>query len=612
MKFDPNQNKVIEAPIRPLLVTAGPGSGKTAVLTRRITYINEKYKIPFEKILVITFTKAAAASMKSRFEKENDVSSTSTFCTFHAFFYSIIKDSNKNFQIISLKEKMNILKTVLLDNDEDLSSFGIQTFLDEISKIKNLGFEDEDFEPVSTTKDKFYKYYKEYSNELNSEGYIDYDDFADLVLYLFSKDKMLFDKWSKKYTYCLIDEFQDINQKQYDVIKLLFKDKGVFAVGDEDQSIYAFRGSSSDICIKFRNDFDADVLKLETNYRSTRKIVEASRKLIEFNTLRFDKKIIPSEDAKEGLFKIRGFGTVNEEYEGICKDVKNAMDNYNSVAILLRTNNIPDSLVYYLLKEKIKFNTENTLKLDKENEHIDDILTYFKIADGDMTYKNLLKICNKPNRYISRNFLAECRANEKNRDGTFSFVNLYKTGKDKPYLIKHIFKLERNIRDLSKLGSLEGLIYVFNVIGYDSYLLSKNKSFKTEYEELKALSTQLPYKNELIEYFEYLKDFENGDKDDIAEKFSNESKTIKLLDKEKEVEICTVHASKGREWDAVFILDVNENSFPHKKAMSFKEIEEERRLFYVAMTRAKESLTISYVNDGEFLRPSLFIKELNE
>ncbi|MCR4649752.1 MAG: ATP-dependent helicase [Lachnospiraceae bacterium] len=594
MKFDENQIKVIEAPLGSLLVTAGPGAGKTAVLTHRIRYLNEKFGIPYEKILVITFTKAAAVQMKSRFEGVFENDSKVTFCTFHSLFYSILKDCRfKDFSIISTNEKMNILKTVLMDNDIDLSFFDMPSFLEEVSKIKNLGIDLNNYEPSSCDKDKFSKIYRQYGEELKDSNLIDYDDFAIEVNDLFSKDAAFLEKWKNRYDYCLIDEFQDINFKQYEVIKMLFKNKSVFAVGDEDQSIYAFRGSSSNICLIFREDFESDVMKLSTNYRSSKKIVNASMELISNNTLRFDKRIVPCESSSEGVFDLKIFNDANDEYKYIAEEIKEKGKG-KSAAILLRTNSIPESLLYYLMKEKVRFKSEKEVLQKKDNEITDDILTYMKLSCKDNTYKNLIKIANKPNRYISRNFLSKCMMSELKNDGTFSYVNLYKNAKGKDYLLGNIFKLERNIRQLSKLDSLEGLIFIFNVLGYDSYLASKKIKYLTEYEELKMLALQLEKKEELIEYFDFLKD--------------NEKEAGGCFD-EHDVEICTIHASKGREWDEVYIIDVNEGVIPHKKAVTKAETEEERRLFYVAMTRAKEKLCITCINNASFAKPSVFAEE---
>jgi DNA helicase-2/ATP-dependent DNA helicase PcrA len=441
--------------------------------------------------------------------------------------------------------------------------------------------------------------FKLYHEETGARNLIDYDDFVIIAERLFDKNPDFLDKWKDKYSYCLIDEFQDINHKQYEMVKRLFIGKGVFAVGDEDQSIYAFRGSSSDICLKFKKDFAADVLKLETNYRSTKNIVKAGMNLISFNSLRFDKRIVPVKGAKEGEFKVKTFDTYKEEYEVLVKEAKEGLTKGKSVAILLRTNNIQDSLQYCLLKYKVPYITEKTgIKL-MNNEFIEDILTYFKIATGENTYSNLLKIANKPNRYISRNFLAECKLNERYNDNLFSYVNLYKCSGRKKYLSVNIFKFERNIKELCKLDSFEGLIFIMKVIGYEKYLFEKGIKFEAEFEQLKALAREFTSKEDFIDYFELIKDEESE---------VNEQKED---DGTNKIRICTIHASKGREWDEVYIPDVNEGNIPHKKALSKEETEEERRLFYVAMTRAREKLWVCYVDDiKRNLKPSLFVKEL--
>ena len=600
MIFDDNQISVIKAPPGPLLVTAGPGSGKTAVLTQRIVYLKKECNISYDKILVITFTKAAAAEMKSRFEAENGKDSKVTFCTFHSLFYSIIRDfKSDNFSVISHSEKLNILKTVLLDQSLDVSRLDLEEILEEISKVKNLDCDLSCYTANSLDSDKFSKICRLYLEEITARKLIDYDDFVITAVKLFKENPSFFDKWRKRFDYCLIDEFQDINLRQYEIVKMLFGGKSVFAVGDEDQSIYAFRGSSSEICLKFKKDFNANVLKLEINYRSSKSIVEAGMKLISANSLRFDKTIRPSKNAGKGNFKIMSFESNKDEYETIVKEAKNDILNGKSAALLLRTNNIPDSLLYYLLKEKVPFITEKTDISKKNSMFADDINAYFKLSQREYTYENLLKIVNKPNRFIARNFLAECKARERADDGTFNFVTLYKCAIDKQYLAVSIFKLERNLKELCKLDSFEGLLYIMNVIGYKEYLNEKNIKYETEYESLKALAREFAVKEDFIDYFEMNKSIEEN----VGENTKEDSK--------EKLNICTIHASKGREWDSVYIPDVNEGNIPHKKACTKEETEEERRLFYVAMTRAREKLWIAYTEDiKKNAKPSVFIGDI--
>lgn len=595
MKFDDNQISVINADPGPLLVTAGPGSGKTAVLTHRILYLHEKLKIPYEKILVITFTKAAAVQMKSRFEKLIELDSKVTFCTFHSLFYSIIKDfKSENLQIISLNEKLNILKTVLLDNSIDSESLDLQLLLDDFSRFKNMENENLSFEPLYLERDVFMRIYGQYNEESRSRNLMDYDDFVIFVEKYFDNDPEFLNKWKNRYSYCLIDEFQDINYKQYDIIKRLFLGKSVFAVGDEDQSIYGFRGSSSDICLKFKKDFDANVIKLVNNYRSKKSIVEAGMNLISFNTLRFDKKIVSKNPGGNGEFKLNEYLSSMDEYDALAKDVKEDVGK-RSIVILTRTNYIPDSLRYSLLKNNIKVNYEKTVDLCKNKEFTDDLLTYFKIANNERTFSNLTKIANKPNRYISRYYISECK--ERSKNDCYSYVNLMSACGKKTYLKANIFKFERQMKELGRLDSFEGLIYIMKVVGYDKYLFEKGIDYKTDYEELKSIAREFPFKEDFIEYFELLNIEENA----------------KSLVKAKDAcDICTIHASKGREWDEVYIPDLIEGNIPHKKAFTKEDIEEERRLFYVAMTRAKEKLWIGFVNDGKrSLKPSLFASELS-
>ena len=600
MNFDDDQIKVIEAEPVPQLVIAGPGSGKTAVLTHRIRYLNEHFKIPLDKILVITFTRAAALQMKSRFSdlcKDSKV----TFCTFHALFYSMINDfESQKFSVITHKEKLNIIKRVLLDLGIKEKDIDIQKFIDELSFLKNSDLNPEEFNPTSVRKDRFPLIYDKYIRESYEEGLMDYDDFSEILTKIFKDNPDFLQKKKSEYDYCIIDEFQDINMKQYEIVKLLFKDKPVFAVGDEDQSIYAFRGSKSEICYRFIDDFNAKLMKLETNYRCDKDIVSASVKLISKNKDRFKKKIVSKKDAEKGIFDIKNFRSKSEEYEYVARKLSESYHTGRSSAILLRTNNLSDIMIYMLNKYHISFYTDMSLNKGKGNECIKDFIAYLKLSMGDHTYKDLLRIANKPNRYISSGYLAQCKAadcqNAKS-DDLFKFRTLYRECKDKTYLKGNIFKLEKHIKELSKLGAFESIVYIMNVIDYNSYLVSKQINFEDEYKELKMSALEFDTKEELISYLE-------ASEGDFVKKDSKG---------EYDTEICTIHSAKGREWDDVFVCDVNENNIPHKKAVEDKEIEEERRLFYVAMTRAKKKLILTYVKD-EFknLKPSPFLYDISK
>jgi len=597
MKFDDEQKCVIEASPGSLLITAGPGAGKTAVLTQRIRFLGERLKIPYDKILVITFTKAAAVNMKDRFEKQWGFDLKVTFCTFHSLFYNILKDFKKlNFNVISRNEKLNILRTVALNEHFDLSNVDPGVFLDEISAFKNLNdSKKEGFVSQCMEKNEFLLLYNKIDKEMKNEGMYDFDDFSLIAKEVLNQDKKFLDKWRRRYDYCLIDEFQDINESQYDILRLLFSDKYVFAVGDEDQSIYSFRGSSIDISRRFLKDFDAELMFLETNYRSCKNVIKVSNRLINHNKDRIEKIIKPSADAKDGIFEIYKCQSINEEYDDLCQKIKKFKGK--SMALLLRTNNVSDALLYHLLKNDICFSSDRSLINLKDNEYINDILSYFKIASGEYTYKNLLNICNKPNRYISRDFISKCKYSEKQGPERFTFKNLYVNAKKYEYLLPIIFKLEKNIINLKKMDSLDALIYVLNICDYKSFLLKREKNHQLIIDEMKDLCRKFESKEELIEYFKLIND-ENIHK---KETYGNNEDCL---------EICTMHASKGREWDILFIVDVNEGNIPHRKALNEDEISEERRLFYVALTRAKEELYIYGVDDSIHTKTSLFFNEL--
>lgn len=614
MSLDSNQIEAVKFPLGSALVIAGPGSGKTTVLTQRVRYMINELNVPPDEILVITFTRAAAMQMKKRFDEMSNEYFPVTFQTFHSLFFSIIKNASKDeVSLISPKEKLNMLVSVLKDKNISFDAINLNSLLNEFSACSNKF--NKDFQSGILEKDVFDSVYTAFEYEKKMSGKIDFDDFSKWALDYLSNENIR-KIWRDKYKYCLIDEFQDISFDQYEVVRCLFSEN-VFAVGDDDQSIYAFRGAKPSVCFEFVKDYDAKILYLNNNYRSNAYIVERSLKLIGHNKERFEKKLVSKSESAGGVY-VKKFEGSEEEYENLSLSLKENHEKSNSFSksnesgkpdfygcknknesnvILIRTNNVSERLISRLLKDKIRVIYKDKPDSLLKNGCAKDILSYLKLSQKDYTYENLIRIANKPNRYISRAFITECKAKELAYDDTFTFKNLYSLAKGKSYLSANIFKLEKSLSKIRCMSSLEAILYIFGVIGYERFLHESGIKYGEVLDKLKVIAYD---KENISDFIEFCENVEEYVKDDTFDDKTFDGVTV---------EIATIHSSKGLEWDNVYIPDVNEGNIPHRGSDS-EGIEEERRLLYVGMTRAKKNLWIGCVNnEDEGVKQSIYINE---
>lgn len=615
MSLDNNQIKAVEFGLGPVLVTAGPGSGKTTVITHRIKFLIEHLNIPADKILVITFTKQASLQMSDRFNSlMKDEYTPVAFGTFHAIFYQIILSlvGSNNVNLIKEKEKYELLKNILQKYDNiKIENAYLGEIIKEFSMIKNKGIKLSEHKSILLDDDKFSICFNEYNNAMREAGKIDFDDMCVRCLELLKDNKNFLESWQERFKVILVDEFQDINPLQYEIVRLIGnKYKNVFAVGDEDQSIYSFRGASPGMMFKFLEDFKASQIFLSINYRCNEDIVEIASKLIVHNKNRFNKSIKANSESKGGL-TIEGFETNYQEYEKV-KDTLIQYKNSNCLeecAILYRTNAVPMNLLFLLNKNKIPFTLKEKPESLIDSFVIKDILAYFELANGNLVRNNLVKVMNKPNRYISREIvdrsIREYQSKIKdNKD--FDINTLLRNSKDKNYLYRNIYLLKTQLEKLKTLNPYAGIIYILKVIDYESFLKKYAYDNGIKFEEYK-------------EKVDFIKDFSKD-----YDTFSEMKEGLMLCEvmisqnnasknNDKGVSIMTMHSSKGLEWDNVILPDIIAGNVPYKKAKTFEELEEERRLFYVAITRARKNLMIGYVDNRELnIHKSVFIKEITE
>ena len=603
--YSSNQKKAIEHGAGPLMVLAGPGSGKTFVITHRIKYLIEGPGINPAHILVVTFSRAAAKEMKDRFEKLCKKSPV-TFGTFHSVFFNLLKTAYGfgSEQIASDELRYTLIKELIKRNaieNEDINTLA-GNLLNEIALVKQDNISIKNYYSNSISSDTFKKIYSDYESELEARGKLDFEDMLSLTYELLSERSDILKAVQNRYRYILVDEFQDINFLQYNIIKLMAGEKqNITVVGDDDQSIYRFRGARPEIMLGFERDFrNVKKVFLDINFRSSTQIVNASTKLISFNSKRFPKsfKAKNGDGAPVSLIEFKNpFLEVNSIIKDIKDYIKSGQD-INNIAVLYRTNLSPRLLIERLMRNNIPFTIRDAIPNLFDHWVAKDIISYIKLAINMGDKSDLLRISNKPNRYISRDSLSSSRAN---------IETLFDYYDDKSYMIKRIVELREHLRTIKNLKPATALRYIRNVVGYDEYIEEYCDMNGVESDECYSILGDL--ENSAAEYNTFNDWFVHMDeyKDELIEarRKSNEN--------DKGVRLMTFHSSKGLEFDIVYIIDVNEGSVPYKKAKGVDEIEEERRMFYVAMTRARKKLFICYCveNFGKSIGKSDFVIELS-
>lgn len=604
MDFNKGQLLAINHFTGPAMVLAGPGSGKTTVIVKRIEQLIRMQGITPSNILVITFTNAAALQMQERFEKCFN-NAPVRFGTFHSFFFSVLKHAyhyNAS-SILRNDTKKQILTTLFYS--EKLEIEQKEDFLGkiegEISRVKSEGIPLENYYPVCTSKEVFMRFYRGYERELHARGMLDFDDMMSYCHELFEKRKDILEMWHRQYSYIMVDEFQDISKLQYEIVKMLAApSNNLFIVGDDDQSIYGFRGSKPEFMLNFEKDFPGTKrILLNVNYRCDENITLLSDRIIRFNKQRF-KKNLESHKAARYPVNIVKCKDIRTENNFILKKIKEYCERGISVedmAVIFRTNTQPAALVGKLMEENIPFIMKDRVPNLFDHWIAKDLKAYIEIAEGDRSQKNFLRIMNRPLRYISRDSLGY---------GSVDLIKVEDYYSDKKWMAERICRLSRDIDFLKDLTPYGGLSFIKKGIGYEGFIreyaaehsVSEEELFLTLDEIMESAKDKKTYK----EWFEYM--------DEYKKLLENEER--KQKQEKQGISLVTMHSAKGLEYETVFLIDANEGVTPFHKAIEDADIEEERRLFYVAMTRAKSHLNISYVEErfGKRMSESRFISEL--
>ena len=606
MAYNKSQIQAIAHGTGPCMVLAGPGSGKTAVIIQRTIDLIEKSHVKPENILVITFTKAAATEMKQRFlHRMGAGQSGVTFGTFHGIFFTVLKYAYRYSaaNIIGEEHRYALLRDVCHSMHlqyEDEAEFFSGVFA-EISKVKNERIPLESYYSSLCGEEVFRDIFKAYQSRMQKNGLLDFDDMLVYTYELFTQRKDILAMWQQKFQYILIDEFQDINQLQYDIIRMLaLPENNLFIVGDDDQSIYRFRGSKPEIMLHFGEDYKkAKKVVLDVNYRCTKDIVEKSLRLIGHNSNRYPKDIRANSETEDGV-TLCSFDNTAKEAAFIIEQIKKSIEKgqrYSDFAVLFRTNIQPQYLMEQLLSHNIPFHTKDSLPNLYNHWMVRDILAYLTIGKGSRRRKDFLQILNKPKRYLSRESLT---------DEVVDFLEWEKLYEEQPWIAERVVKLSYDVKLLEKMSPYAAINYIRRGIGYEDYLREYATDHNRKPEELLDILDQIQ---------ESAKGFASVDKWVFHMKEYEEQLTRMARQKNanpNSVELATFHSAKGLEFANVFIMEVNESWVPYRKSVLERDIEEERRLLYVGLTRAKEKLWISYVKEihNKSSEPSRFIKEI--
>ncbi len=605
-----------------VLVTAGAGSGKTRVLTHRIAYLIQQGVDPYN-ILAITFTNKAAAEMRERVERITYDSGMLWVSTFHSMCVRILRSHadkigyTKNFSIYGEQEKETLIKNILaeLDLDEELKKNCIY----HISNAKNLNLTGEAYQKefgYIQNIENIVKVYDAYQVQLKSNNAFDFDDLLNQTYYLLKTNKEVREIYQERFKYIHIDEFQDTNTVQYDIAKLLAGKHGnIMVVGDEDQCIYGWRGANIENILNFKNDFpNVSIFKLEQNYRCSKNIIELANRVIKNNTQRLDKVLYTDNNVGDPIELFIAYKDTEEStfVARRIKELVNAGYKYKDIAILMRYNALSRSIEESLLYSRIPYQMLGGMKFYDRAE-IKNVLAYLRVMVNNSDNASLLRIINFPKRGIGQTTVKQLTAFASAKN--VSIVEL---------LRNHLMELPAAIR--KKVADFASLIVTLTELQSQGTLLEVVKKTIEIANIAEAYSDKKDTENEnrLKNIDDLLSSIDSYSKTYPEDSLSEYLQSVTLLsdadendDTADSVVLATIHAVKGLEYKAVFVVGLEDENFPIIRNDDESEIEEERRLFYVAVTRAKEKLFLSRCQSrfkyGEkhFFAQSRFLDELN-
>ena len=626
MGYSEDQLKAIEHGQGPAMVLAGPGSGKTTVITRRILQLL-KNGVPASEILVITFTKDAALEMEGRFRKllledqrlhpnQQEFQGNVTFGTFHSVFFQILRLTYQLTaeNIIKDRDKKLILREILEEENVD-AGYDAEFFrmlLSEISRMKNSGGSLV-FHSSLLEDEKFHRIFQTYTARLRAQRLLDFDDMLSMCYELLTTNPEARHKWQSVYRYILVDEFQDINPVQYAVTRILaLPENNLFIVGDDDQSIYHFRGADPSIMLGFPRDYPATkTIVLGKNFRSRTEIVRFSGNLIRKNKKRYEKRVdaVRGQGGSVLLYHVDSMEKQSQAVLSLINASIRAGVPKDKIAILFRATSQARPLLPILMKQGIPYVMKEKVKNIYESVPALDMIAYLRLATGTGARRDFLRIMNRPVRYIKR-----AAVQERN----MSFEALLRFYQDKPWMLERLRTLQTDLRAIAMLPTAAALVYIRKKIGYENFLKeTDNARFRDHLEildEITETATEHPDPKEWLRFTEDMGELlsQQGSHESTNQTGAQQSgagvggasggglgKTGHGQTQNEDtgaIRLMTYHASKGLEFDTVILPDCCEGVTPYNKAVSQDEIEEERRSFFVACTRAKEKLHILFTD----------------
>ncbi|SEP93015.1 DNA helicase-2 / ATP-dependent DNA helicase PcrA [Lachnospiraceae bacterium NE2001] len=585
MAFTEEQIRAIEWNEGPLMVLGTPGSGKTTVIINRVNNLIYEHGVKPENILVITFTRAAAASMKNRFLEMTGLRNTDVrFGTFHSFFYWIVRTAygaNMSLSVLDENAKRCVIRELIknLGVEEYNNDDTLRAVLGDLGDMACNMIETEYFHSRNMSDESFSRLVSDYKDYKKQHAVLDFDDMVTQCYKLLTERTDILEAVRKCYPYIMVDEYQDTNRVQYEILKLLAHPlDNIYVVGDDDQSIYGFRGARPDIMKYFQKEFPkAEIMSLSLNFRCPKEIVDFSSRVISENKSRFDKKLSSNVDTK-GLVQVKAVLDASSQNKEIIRAIKSDHAKgikYSDIAVLYRTNVEPRGLLYKLRNEGIPYSLRDAIPDISSNPYIKPIISYIRYARGDHSRSLFLDFMNKPLRYISRDLLY---------DKTIELDNLTRIARtnSKDYLVDNIRRLSSELRTISRLSPYAAVNYIRKAVDYDSYLVKQAQEKGVDKDEIFAVVEDFQDSLAGIESFDEM--FEMLENTDVVPMEKHRG--------EDEVQLMTLHSAKGLEFTSVHIMNTVEGSIPYKRSKAPDELEEERRLLYVGITRSSRLLTL--------------------
>jgi DNA helicase-2/ATP-dependent DNA helicase PcrA len=622
------QREAVEAPDGPVLVVAGPGSGKTRVLTHRVAYLVKNRGISPYRIMAVTFTNKAAREMKERLHLllGDQVLRQITIGTFHAVCVRILRREadqtpyNRNFVIYDTGDQISLVRRCLKELNLDDSDFSPRSVLDGISRAKSQLIGPGEYVAVSYEQEAVARVYRRYQRLLLESNALDFDDLLMVTVQLLRANHQVLDKYQRQYQHILVDEFQDTNIAQYVILKLLAaRHRNLFVVGDEDQSIYAWRGADFRNVQRFRDDYeDVEVILLEQNYRSTQTILDTAHNVISRNVERVQKGLWTENEPGVPVTAMEAYDE-QEEAQYVLQEIQRliAEEGYapGELAVMYRTNAQSRALEEAFIRGGVPYKLVGATRFYERRE-IKDALAYLRLIHNPQDAVSLGRIINVPRRAIGQKTMGQLESwAESHGVSLFGALQMLRDHEDAPVgprgrasLLKFLGLLEEFIAVRQELSVLELLDLVLDLTGYGSYVRDGSQEGEERWENLNELRA-------------VAKEYSSLPVEESLTTFLEEVALVSEVDNlEEQVQascLLTLHMAKGLEFPVVFIVGLEEGVLPHNRSMETpEELEEERRLFYVGITRAKERLYLLHTfrrtlfGRDELSEPSRFLGDI--